>query len=369
MKFFFLSIILLSSILCQYQIIDIPDINFKNKLVNTNCVDSNNDGTYDTDVDTNNDGKIQESEALAISGTLNIPYSKIADLKGIEAFTNLTKLICNTNQLTNLDISKLINLTELNCNSNPLTSLDVTKNVNLIELKCGLTNKLSSIDVTKNTNLKLLHCFGNSLTNIDVSKNINLKELSLGYNPINIIDVSNNTSLEYLDCIQNKFTAINLSNNRVLTSLFIQNNPNLISINLKNGNNHNIQKGVNYIDFGNLPSLETICVDDKNATFVDNLIAYHSELSNVNFTDQCTLSINKNQLLQFSIYQNSIEDKLIINSNFNILNITIYNNLGQIVLQKRNLKILNIQNLKQSLYFLKIEDKKRNVGIKKFLIN
>ena len=369
MKNIFLFKVLLYSILCQSQIVDIPDNNFKNKLVNTNCVDSNNDGTYDTDVDTNNDGEIQQSEALAISGTLRVSYSNITNLKGIEAFINLTKLFCNSNQLTSLNVTKLVNLNELNCNFNPLTSLDVTKNINLIKLQCGLTKTLSTIDVTKNINLTLLHLFSNALTNIDLSKNINLVHLSLGYNPITNIDVSNNTLLKYIDCIENEFTAIDLSKNELLTSIFIQNNPNLIDVNLKNGNNHNVPKGVNFIDFGNLPSLETVCVDDKNSVFIDNLIEYHPELSTVNFTDQCTLALNENQLQKFTIYQNSIEDKLIINSNSDIQNITVYNNLGQIVLQKRDLNIINTTNLKRGVYFIKIEDVKHYKGVIKFLKN
>ncbi len=45
------------------QIVNIPDANFKNALVNTNCVDIDGDGIGDIDADTNNDGEIQVSEA------------------------------------------------------------------------------------------------------------------------------------------------------------------------------------------------------------------------------------------------------------------------------------------------------------------
>ena len=44
----------------------IPDVNFKNALVNTNSVDTNGDGQGDSNADTNNDGEIQLSEASAI---------------------------------------------------------------------------------------------------------------------------------------------------------------------------------------------------------------------------------------------------------------------------------------------------------------
>ncbi|MEY3242008.1 MAG: hypothetical protein RIR11_3447, partial [Bacteroidota bacterium] len=58
-KSFFTILILLVAQFCLYaQIVNIPDANFKNALVNTNCVDTDGDGFGDTDADINDDGEI-----------------------------------------------------------------------------------------------------------------------------------------------------------------------------------------------------------------------------------------------------------------------------------------------------------------------
>jgi hypothetical protein len=49
------------------QIINFPDANFKNALVNTKCVDLDKDGEGDADADLNNDGEIDVSEALKVN--------------------------------------------------------------------------------------------------------------------------------------------------------------------------------------------------------------------------------------------------------------------------------------------------------------
>ena len=99
-----------------------------------------------------------------ISGvtTLDVSYKEISDLTGIEAFTSLTILTCNDNQLT---------------------SLDVTANTALLELRC-YTNKLTNLDVSKNTALTYLHFDGNKLTSMDVSANTALTSLSVYYNQL-----------------------------------------------------------------------------------------------------------------------------------------------------------------------------------------
>ncbi len=98
----------------QSQIIDIPDANFKNALVNSICVDTNGDGDLDSDVDQNNDGEIQVNEALNVTN-LNLYQRYIVSLTGIEYFSNLTSLSCYNNQITTLNIGSLTNLKKLTC--------------------------------------------------------------------------------------------------------------------------------------------------------------------------------------------------------------------------------------------------------------
>ena len=106
------------------QNVNIPDANFKAYLVGNK------------EINTNGDKEIQVSEASAFKGTIDCSEMNISNLKGIEAFTALTNLRCNYNQLTSLDISQNTALTCLWSHSNQLTSLDVSKNTALTYLDC-----------------------------------------------------------------------------------------------------------------------------------------------------------------------------------------------------------------------------------------
>lgn len=72
----------------------IPDANFKTKLITLGY-------------DTNADGEIQFSEAAAVTTILNVSSSNIADLMGLQAFTNISGLNCSDNNLTSVDASTI----------------------------------------------------------------------------------------------------------------------------------------------------------------------------------------------------------------------------------------------------------------------
>ena len=157
------------------------------------------------------DGVLTE-KAINSTTLIDVDYQDISSLKGIEHFTALTKLECNDNQLTTLDVSKNTALVELLCGGNQLTALDVSNNTALEELQC-YDNRLTTLDVSKNTALGLLWCSDNLLTALDVSNNTGLCILEFWGNQITTIDLSNNTALEILDCSDNQLTSIDLSNN------------------------------------------------------------------------------------------------------------------------------------------------------------
>ena len=121
------------------------------------------------------DGKLIDSEIAAVR-SINVSDKSIADLKGIEYFTALRVLVCYSNQLTSLDVSKNTELRTLSCYSNQLTSLDVSGCTALTTLNCD-NNQLTSLDVSKNTALKTLNCSDNQLKSLDVSKNAALTKL------------------------------------------------------------------------------------------------------------------------------------------------------------------------------------------------
>ncbi|EAE8880962.1 class 1 internalin InlJ [Listeria monocytogenes] len=175
-------------------------------------------------------------EQLATLTSLDCHYSSIADMTGIEKLTGLTKLICTSNNITTLDLSKNTNLTYLECKSNKLTSLDVTSLTKLTYLNCN-TNKLTNLDVSQNPLLAYLNCALNTLTELDVSHNTQLTELNCRSNKkITELDVTTNTQLTSLDCGYNKISELNVSQNKLLNRLSCESN-NLTKLDL----NQNIE--------------------------------------------------------------------------------------------------------------------------------
>jgi hypothetical protein len=180
-------------------VVYIPDANFRAALL------------ANASINTNGDNEIQCTEAAAFTGTIDVTSANIADMTGIEAFTNITELYCANNLLTTLNVSNNTALTYLYCNGNQLTSLDVSANTALLYLLCD-HNQLTSLNVSSIAPLKQLHCNNNALSNLDVSLNTALLALNCQYNSLTSLNVKNghNTSLQTfvasnnpgLSCIQ-----------------------------------------------------------------------------------------------------------------------------------------------------------------------
>ena len=257
-------VLVFCSFVSNAQIVNIPDANFKNKLLN-----------YTPIIDTNNDGQIQVSEALVVT-ELYFSYSSISNMTGIEAFTNLESLNCVNNQLTSLSISNLTNLTSFICANNLLTSLDVSNLINLTYLDCH-NNQFTSLDVYNLTNLTYLDCGYNQLTSIDVSNLINLTVLRYEHNLLSSVDVSNLTNLTFLRCENNQLTSLNVSNLTNLTVLTCNENQ-LTSLDVTNLTNledldcsHN---PLTSLDVTNLTNLTDLYCENNQLTSLDvsNLI-------------------------------------------------------------------------------------------------
>ena len=168
--------------------------------------------------DTNKDSSLSDTEIAAVE-EIDCSYKAITNLKGIEYFTALKRLNCESNQLTTLDVSKNKALTYLDCGDNKLTTLDVSKNTALTEL-ISFKNQLTTLDVSKNTALTELRSFNNQLTTLDVSKNKALTYLDCESNQLTTLDVSKNKALTYLDCGDNELTTLDVSKNTALTRLY-----------------------------------------------------------------------------------------------------------------------------------------------------
>lgn len=192
MKSTFLLALFFFCVIAQAQIVDIPDANFKNALVNTLCVDIDGDYIGDDDVDTNDDGEIQVSEAEAVLW-LNVIGMDISSLEGVQSFTNLIRLYCQGNGIIDIDVSQHQNLVVLDCQNNEISSLDVSHNPNLEWLVCE-GNYITSLDLSYNPNLKWLIANANHLTSLNVKNgnNHNMMTMTAYNNPnLNCIEVDN----------------------------------------------------------------------------------------------------------------------------------------------------------------------------------
>lgn len=316
MKNNYIITLLFITAITQAQIVDIPDANFKNALVNTDCVDTNGDGYGDDDADTNDDGEIQLSEAEAVLW-LKVSFRNITLLEGVQSFTNLETLICYSNGLNSLDFAQNNDLVELVCYSNNLTSLNITQNVNLEKLIC-YDNQLSSLDVSQNINLEELVCFSNQqLTSLNVTQNVNLLKLNCAGNSITNLDLTQNTNLQELVCDNNQLTNLDITQNINLEELVCGGNP-LTSIDVTQ--NINLNKLV--CIFNQLTSLDL------------------SQNNNLSY-----LSCRNNQLTHLDVYQNNNLKELFCNNNqLASLDVSQNMNLEELFCNNNQLVNLNIKN-------------------------
>jgi trimeric autotransporter adhesin len=162
-------------------------------------------------------GQISRTDAEKVT-EIDLYNEGIASLNGIEGFVNLSRLFCEQNALTTLDLTRNTKLIKLNCAYNQLRVLDVSQLNNLQELNCS-SNELTQLDVSRNQSLSQLMAARNKLNSIDLSQNQNLVRLSVAINRVGRLDVSKNAQLETLHCGENLLGSLDVGNNKLLWQL------------------------------------------------------------------------------------------------------------------------------------------------------
>lgn len=319
-------LMLLFAGMANAQIVNIPDNNFKAKLIALG-------------VDTNGDGQIQNSEAITRFG-LDVSNSNISNLTGIRSFLNLQTLNCSNNQLSTLNFSGLNALFTLNCNNNAITAINFT-GVNLNSFNCGF-NQLSSLNVNNMSNLEILGCNDNALTNLDLSNMTSLLNVVCYNNLLSTLNVNNSNQLAYVFCKNNLltyldfslntgFTGIDCSNNLLnninvtgrYLSLFKCNNNLLTSLNLTNTS---FSEGSNTAFFD--CSFNQISSFIFNNTNITNFKCNNNQLTTLNLsgaTISGALDCSNNQITSLLTGNSAIE--AIIATNNQLTTIDISNNL------------------------------------------
>ena len=216
------------------QIVNIPDANFKAKLLAADVTNTiaQNLGGFNMKIDANNDGNIQVSEALMV-GNLDVQASEISDLTGITSFTNLqvllaqnnslttlnatgmaslVVLIASANQLTSVNVAGLSNLEALSVDSNQLTSITVS-GIGLSSLR-GLDvrlNQLTTLNVTGMTTIENINCSNNFMPTLNVNGLTNLRALDCRGNDLTSISISAMPNFQVLNCSGNEITTMSLT--------------------------------------------------------------------------------------------------------------------------------------------------------------
>lgn len=347
----------------QAQIVNIPDANFKNYLLTTNFVDTDNDGIVDSTIDLNNDGEVQESEALLVTFMSAINRS-ISSFEGIEYFTNLETLYCSGNPISSLSFPQNIHLKEIVCSNSfsnlSLTSVDVSHNVNLESLNLGGNEQLSTLDVSQNVNLKrlditrcnftsvdlsqntqleYLSCFRNVMTSLDVTFHPNLIDLRCNNNLLTSLDVSQNPSLQLLTASSNSISTINVTQNLLLRTLNIDKND-IVTIDVtQNPHLQSLRCSETLLTSLNLtqnPNLKYLDCDNNGFTSLDvsqnpilqTVNCFENQLISLDFSQNPNLenvNCNNNRLTSINTIGATNLKRLYCNNNF-LTNIDVSNN-------------------------------------------
>jgi len=195
--------------------------------------------------------------------------------------------------------------------------------------------------------LEYLDVSGNSLTVLDISDNIQLKELNCSSS------IANPSMF---------FTSLDLSNNLNLEVLYGDTLVELENLNLKNGNNSILTVTLGCEFEGEpceLTKLNCVTVDNEEAA-TSNEPPYFGWSIQADFfySEDCTLSVSDNSIVDINVYPNPVKSLLFIKNNkhIKINKITIYDILGKVVFNEKNIfNQLNLYELKSGILFIKIE--------------
>ena len=281
------------------QIINFPDVNFKTRLLSANSsngIATNMSNNY-FKIDTNNDSEIQYDEALAVKN-LNLSYSNISSLEGIQNFINLVSLVCDNNSISNLPVTNLTNLSHLSCSNNPINSLTEIENlVSLQSLSIG--NPITSINFGHLSNLTQLFINNTLLT-----------ELNLCGTSVVQLFCESNPNLQFINVKNYLITPMHYGRVASTSSTLDENQ----SDNFSNTDSEialRIPPPLPYFLFENCPQLNTICCDLNEVNAVNEQLYSLTQTVNVTSTcGNCSTTSIVNLKLWIQGYYDSVKNRM-----------------------------------------------------------
>ena len=158
------------------------------------------------------------SQTVKISGDLSILYCPYNDITSIDvANTDLEYLICDHNSIKTISL-KSNNPTTLSTNNPPIKTLEATQKSKLKHLICDY-NQLTELDIPQNNSLEYLNCSNNKLKELSISNAKELKWLYCENNELTSFTAKDNDKLEIIVCYNNQISQINIANNPTLSVL------------------------------------------------------------------------------------------------------------------------------------------------------
>lgn len=361
-----LLLLLLFTGIANAQIVNIPDANFKARLIALG-------------IDITGDGQIQEFEA-SIVNHLELQNSNISNLVGIEYFTSLQTLYCDNNsisflilnnpsleflycsnnQIPYLNLTNCPNLKTVLCNNNQLNGINVSTNNNL-EILWIYNNLLTSLDVTSCSSLQTLICNNNLLTSLSVNGLPNLTKINCEINSLTSLNLNSLPNLTSLECGGNTLSMIDVTNITSLVKLRCQANPLLTFLNVTTLINLEELEFTNCnitsIDVSPLVNLKKLSCGSNGISSLNISVLTNLEFLNVYNNLLTTLDLT-NQL--------NLQELYCSYNNFSNLDINFLTNLSILQYGNLNLSDVNISNLTNLIELGYYQGNQLPLGIENF---
>lgn len=350
----------------------IPDSNFESKLI---ALGIDKDGK---------NGKVLTSSITNVT-TLDVSFSNISDLSGIQDFGSLTSLVCYLNNLTSLDLSKNIKLSTIDCRANKIKNLDVSNLKQLVGLLCS-ENFLTSIDVSKNPLVSGVFCSKNNLISLNLKNgnNTNFQEFFCDFrnNPllnciqVDNLDYSNSKWANYKDAttiyssscgpsytnipdsnFENKLISLGIDNDGLNGKVLTSNVVFLTDLNISSSSIANLSGIENFINLEtlNISNNQLALLNIPTLQKIKNLDCSKNFLKQLDFTENKvlqTLNFSNNQVSSIDLGYQDVLETLIAGSNeLTTIDISPFSNLKKLEINDNKLTNLSLYN-KYLLSFL-----------------
>jgi len=316
-KILFIVCSLLVVTITQAQTINIPDVNFKNFLLNGGTKDADGNTIY---IDVNKDGEIQVSETTPVKQIISISNGEIINFEGINNFKELEKISITFSTINLIDVQGLTKLKTLILISGRLTSLNLKNMSSLEYLDCSYQDILN-LDVSDLVKLKVFRFNANmNLTKIDVTNCLNLEELSAYSCKLINVDLSKNTLLKTVDLLSNR----------------------LVYLNVKNGSHQQINLRYN-------PTISSICCDESEKSNLQSIILINN-YNNCEISTTCNFMNSSESIFNQKIYisPNPVKDIINFKSLDTVSKMEIFDHSGRLIKTE-----LSIENKKANVNYLK----------------